>query len=1365
MTADHTTGPGATLVHLTNTSASVFATTNPGGLLLSTCHLAQNNSLIIAGDFNVINGTQAYSIARYDIASGQIENLLGGGIQGIIHQIWCSSSLNMFVAGGQFNASTLSPITTLRNAAYYLNETWHALPWGGFESIVYSVVGSENGRNATIYFGTGQNFTANVTTITNATSTMVPSASSTISASASASAFVSTASTLPITSTSGSSAAFTDQNTPSATQTENPSSSSPSIPNGHSIPLNNPNMVISGGNSLREPVPGTEPSMGNPHNVVHDCSSSEAHEPWLMEPGLPGWWQVSSEHKTHITGIRIKNPGLVNGKHWGVKTFGLLALPEDAYLPLRSSCEPHTLCTTNCRLNDDQNWSSFEIDYNAIQPPSLREEILDKDGGWGIQGVQIVVPMDGWYGEGGGLAGVEIYSSDANVAQCPSVSTGAHKRSLITGVPSLYGLATTSVTNGTTLSATKSDIVQWNVSLSSSSPLMSAWNGLSVTTALATVFNNASNPLVAMHNLVDDPASNQLYAVARIGNQSQRDVLLSFEGGSTNAVVCGYVDGSIEGMDVLDSVLYVGGAFNQTFSVNGSATSARNVAKWTGNGWTPLLGGVDQPVEFLQAHVDTRIVSLSGPFTAALPMEGAIGQRQLASAGYVEYSSTQNAWSTNGTFIVGQVSTSLSFTNDAGSDMYLGGSIVKASVLQSPGIAYVQNSGSHIMAGSSGLWPQSFSASNAFEINAGAHWSSPNASVTLTVLGGDFDLGNGLKNVAVVYDNGSVSVLSSTFAIGPVQVLDVAGNWLVMGGANVEGGVQVWDLSANQSVDVGKLQAENGFSPNVTSIVHTADNQTVYVAGDFISTTKPAVTCAFVCKLSTSTSGWSSPANANTTSLQGAVSTMELVDGMLWVGGTLSVNGMSGNIAQLNTSSNDPQWVLVDTHGVQAALLKLDTVSSSSTTISAIYRDRNNANRVYVAGKNATTAFISVWDGTNYHVLANNLPLSNNITSVSTVPSSNNNGMLGNALLLVMGSLDLPQYGPMSTAFYDGQQWYPWLVGTTATGASANIRGYIPSANTTNGQSSSQGSSAQRELSVPAVILISIAVALGLVFAIMAIAVLVLCIKRRKTEDRPIKHYNAPSDTFENIRRPESWNALLMVAGLLGTTDDTHVHADYHAESEDEQNLLQRPSAEMTALHDDDTLTRHLLSASPSGPPPPPPPPEDSTEADLSDYHLSSDESRRFSGAANYRSDSDTLDPASREAANRNTQYSSNSSQPSSHNRDTGDFSSFLHPDGPRHGHSPFRDSAASSDNVSFNTLVALAQQHQDHTGLVSEQHPRLYEAQFAFTPREEGEIELRQGDQVVVVDTRDKDWWIGWIQRDDRPVQGVFPAAFVKRT
>lgn len=89
----------------------------------------------------------------------------------------------------------------------------------------------------------------------------------------------------------------------------------------------------------------------------------------------------------------------------------------------------------------------------------------------------------------------------------------------------------------------------------------------------------------------------------------------------------------------------------------------------------------------------------------------------------------------------------------------------------------------------------------------------------------------------------------------------------------------------------------------------------------------------------------------------------------------------------------------------------------------------------------------------------------------------------------------------------------------------------------------------------------------------------------------------------------------------------------------------------------------------------------------------------------------------------------------------------------------------AANEPSTFDQLKALAALQNGETGPATEEHPQLYVAKYPFDAKEFGELGFESNEIIVVTDTSDSIWWMGY--KDDgtgKPTSGLFPSNFVVR-
>lgn len=92
----------------------------------------------------------------------------------------------------------------------------------------------------------------------------------------------------------------------------------------------------------------------------------------------------------------------------------------------------------------------------------------------------------------------------------------------------------------------------------------------------------------------------------------------------------------------------------------------------------------------------------------------------------------------------------------------------------------------------------------------------------------------------------------------------------------------------------------------------------------------------------------------------------------------------------------------------------------------------------------------------------------------------------------------------------------------------------------------------------------------------------------------------------------------------------------------------------------------------------------------------------------------------------------------------------------------PITAAAAAAGILSFDSMVATAKANS--AAIINDTHPKLFYAKYPFKAQEFGELSLNAGDTLVVTDTTDNIWWLGYKDGGlNKPLSGVFPSNYVK--
>ncbi|KAI6250503.1 Squalestatin S1 biosynthesis cluster protein L1 [Erysiphe necator] len=138
------------------------------------------------------------------------------------------------------------------------------------------------------------------------------------------------------------------------------------------------------------------PEFSNPANIVCKTSGEDAPEnTWLLADRTPGFWRANFAYTFQPTKLRLWNTHL-GGR--GTKTFRFTAFPINGIMNLTYTdnlTNQINHCTSECILS--QNLQNSYQDFHFVN-------VI------GMNGFQI--DISDWYGDGGGLSGIELFQND-----------------------------------------------------------------------------------------------------------------------------------------------------------------------------------------------------------------------------------------------------------------------------------------------------------------------------------------------------------------------------------------------------------------------------------------------------------------------------------------------------------------------------------------------------------------------------------------------------------------------------------------------------------------------------------------------------------------------------------------------------------------------------------------------------------------------------------------------------------------------------------------------------------------------------------------------------------------------------------------
>ncbi|KAF5386181.1 hypothetical protein D9615_002441 [Tricholomella constricta] len=665
--------------------------------------------------------------------------------------------------------------------------------------------------------------------------------------------------------------------------------------------------------------------------------------------------------------------------------------------------------------------------------------------------------------------------------------------------------------------------------------------------------------------------------------------VVAYDSGALTRLADNGLNGPVNFMVFNGDQLFVGGEFTDTLS-GSTDQRLRGVAMYdiTKDEWNPLGAGLNGRVTSL-GMANSQIL-VAGNFTRLLTSANV--DAGVAVAGFATWDLKKSAWVNSGGFVVG----SMSFVGNATSKtQIIAGNVVSSRQFGASGMVILKNGDSKnspkitplgvqldsAWSGSSlgsvrrrslipraSAWISHVKKSKLFlrqapstqlsplpaplpapapAVLVGTFWTNNTSSAEVAIIGGNFSFhspgsSSGYQAVAL-YDpaTGMIQGLQGAQLNGTVRSLLVDGTQLYIGGEfAIQGtnanGLAVYDLS-KQEWNVNAIPAlqGNAGSPVVVRSITTSPSKqnTVIVAGSFSQA--GSLRCQSICAYDTSSKQWNTLGNG----ILGEVASIA------YAGDNQEILIASGSIAlPENTVSNVVQFGFSN-----ATWTALGTPAALPGPVSAIEVNNGNASSIFAAGRSTdgSSSFLSFWNGVNWSILGSTLQGNTTVAQLTMVPLQDTHSANGviepDRMLMVSGLLDDSSFGSASSALFDGQAFIPYFVSTSVTGSSGAVASLFRSFSYF---SFSHG----RFLATGVVILISIAIAAGVVFLLALIGILWTLLSRR--DDKLSKFDAAEEDDDDSIQhRPSSLLEHINAATrttILGTSPFNNTNGEQEEE-------------------------------------------------------------------------------------------------------------------------------------------------------------------------------------------------------------------------
>ena len=532
------------------------------------------------------------------------------------------------------------------------------------------------------------------------------------------------------------------------------------------------------------------------------------------------------------------------------------------------------------------------------------------------------------------------------------------------------------------------------------------------------------------------------------GNFSNRDVgfenIFSIGKGNSTALPNGGLNAEISSMVPYADLLFIGGNFTNT--VNGSVPGLNNVAIFniTSQTWEALGAGVSGAVDSvvtLKVNITTDqpevCVSVNGFFDQILATGSS---KAVPVAGFAIWVPTQKNWLQNLNLQFPAISGQLSaMTNVTGSATLLAGTLSSQDLSAQDAVSLTPNPLA-ISALKVGIQPQqigpvtrkrAISGQNTTGVVTGLFYT--NNSLNVTVLGGAFAAtatnGTTINNLAFLNNTGSNRGIVSGLPVGldsdsTFLALATTGSVLYAGGT-VSGSVNNAPVNGLIVYDMGLASysypqppAFGGTDVSVNAITVRPNKPEIYVGGNFA--TAGSLGCPAVCVFRNG--AWNQPGSE----LGGSVSAFAWQgNDQLLAGGNLTINNNATTLATYDTSKT--VWTA------------LTGASNVPGPVTALGPADNDASKFWVAGKsNNGSAFLMYYDGNHFKSIGDSLGKETTILGLSVLQLSKNHEssdlVPSNMVLLVTGQLNLPTFGNVSAALFNGTTFSPFILSTSGNG-------------------------------------------------------------------------------------------------------------------------------------------------------------------------------------------------------------------------------------------------------------------------------------------------------------------------------------------
>lgn len=562
---------------------------------------------------------------------------------------------------------------------------------------------------------------------------------------------------------------------------------------------------------------------------------------------------------------------------------------------------------------------------------------------------------------------------------------------------------------------------------------------------------NALNPGATVNAMAE--VGGTLYVAGNFSSPNVNNIFLI--GSMAMSLPEDGLNGPVNSMYQNGSILYVGGAFNGTTANSTQGLNGIAYFDTATDTWTPLGAGVNGMVTFIvpfdlnltASNQPVLALGISGQFTQVNPFGN---YSAIPVNNFAVWIPSRNNWLQNLDVPTIFVSGILTAEADIPGYPQLYGGTVISQALAASGAVELTGSGnlglepfpveeqdSPIVTLSSRKRQVSSSATqNVTGVVTGLFVDQNN--INITALAGHFTAtasnGSTINNLLLINASNSDQVTGLTTGVDPssvFQALGAVGTLLFAGGivtGNINGnsvnGLIVYDLVAANYAST-QPPSLTGTNVAVNAIAPQPSNAAVYIGGNFNSA--GTFSCPSLCIFDTSRLQWNSPGNG----LSGNVTALSWIGSTsLLIGGTLTVSGNSSVVATYNPKTQ--------------TFSSIPNTGGPTGTVTALTPGSSDGSQIWVAGENTDgSAFLSKWDGSKWNAVTGLLGTGSVIRGLQMFMLTENHAssplVSEGMVLMLLGQLNIPNFGTASAALYNGTTITPFLLANTAANGPGSL--------------------------------------------------------------------------------------------------------------------------------------------------------------------------------------------------------------------------------------------------------------------------------------------------------------------------------------